>query len=93
MTSRSVFRYVFPLLLIAAPALADPVAAESCAKTLSPPALRIYRAAAPDMKPGSNMEAVLRAKIMPMVMAGDMNRTTARPAAMAASGCLRTLQQ
>jgi hypothetical protein len=39
------------------------------------------------------MEAVLRAKIMPMVMAGDMNRSTARPAALAASGCLRTLQQ
>jgi hypothetical protein len=92
MTS-SVFRCTFPLLFIAAPALADPVAAESCAKSLSPPALRIYRAAAPDMKPGSNMEAVLRAKIIPMVMAGDMNRSTARPAAMAASGCLRTLQQ
>jgi len=79
--------------MIAAPALADPAAAESCAKNLSPPALKIYRAAAPDMKRDTDIGAVLREKVRPMVMSGDMNRATARPAATAASFCLRNLQQ
>jgi hypothetical protein len=81
------------LLATAAPAMADPVAAESCAKTLSPAALQIYRAAAPDVKPNSNMPHLLRSKVMPMVMSGDMTVKIARPAAMAASFCLRDLQQ
>jgi hypothetical protein len=79
--------------MIASPALADPMGAELCAKSLSPAALKIYRAAAPDMKPTSNMENLLRATVIPMVMSGDMTRSTARPAATAASFCLRNLQQ
>jgi hypothetical protein len=82
-----------PLLMIAAPALADQASAESCARSLSPAAFEIYRAAAPSMRPNADMAAILRAKVMPMVMSGDMNRTTARIAATAASFCLRNLQQ
>jgi hypothetical protein len=84
---------MFPALMIASPALADQVGAELCAKSLSPAALKIYRAAAPDLKPGSSMESVLRATVIPMVISGDMTRSTARPAATAASFCLRDLQQ
>jgi len=83
----------FPLLIAATPALADPGAAEACAKTLSPAALQIYQAAAPDMRPDSDMANVLRDKVLPLVMAGDMNRRTARVAATEASVCLRGLQQ
>jgi hypothetical protein len=79
--------------MMASPAFADEQAANSCARTLSPAALEIYRAAAPDLKPDTNMASLLRAKVMPMVMSGDMNRTTARTAATAASFCLRGLQQ
>jgi hypothetical protein len=89
----SILGCIFPALVIASPAVADPVGAELCAKSLSPAALKIYRAAAPDLKPNSSMEAVLRSAVIPMVMSGDMTRSTARPAAMAASYCLRTLQQ
>jgi hypothetical protein len=81
------------LLAGATPALADPAAGEACAKTLSPPALKIYQAAAPDLKPDTDLASLVRAKTRPMVMAGDMNRATARPAAYAAAACLRSLSQ
>ncbi len=77
----------------AAPALADPASGEACSKTLTPPALMIYRAASPDMRPDTNMEHLLRRKTMPLVISGDMNQSTARPAAMAASTCLRELAE
>jgi hypothetical protein len=81
------------LLPNASPALADPAAGEACAKTLSPPALKIYQAAAPDLKPDTDLATLLRAKTRPMVMSGDMTRSTARPAASAAAVCLRSLSQ
>jgi len=85
--------FVLPLVISASPALADPAEAVSCAKHLSPAALEIYRAAAPDMGQGSDIATLLRARVLPMVMNGDMNRTTARIAATAASVCLRDLRQ
>ncbi len=76
---------------LAAPAFADPASGEACAKTLTPPALMIYQAASPEMRPDTDMEKLLRRKTMPLVMLGDMNMATARPAAIAASTCLREL--
>jgi hypothetical protein len=81
------------LLLAASPALADALSATSCARTLSPEALEIYRAAAPDIRQDTDMVSVIRAKVIPMVMSGDMTRSTARIAATAASTCLRSLQE
>ena len=93
MLRSSLYGCSVPFLMMATPALADPPNADSCAKTLSPPALHIYRAAAPDIRPNSDMKRLLTMTVMPMVMSGDMNRTTAQAAATAASVCLRTLQQ
>jgi hypothetical protein len=78
---------------VAAPAFADQASGEACSRTLPPPALLIYRAASPDMRPDTNMERLLRRKTMPLVMMGDMNQSTARPAAIAASTCLRELAE
>jgi len=80
-------------LCICAPAFADPADGEACSKTLAPPALLIYRAAAPDMRPDTDLRRLLHSKVMPMVIMGDMNQSTARPAAMAASTCLRALAE
>ena len=77
----------------ATPALADPASGEACSKTLQPPALMIYRAASPDMRPDTDMASLLRRKTIPLVMSGDMNIRTARPAATAASICLRELAE
>jgi hypothetical protein len=91
---------IFPILVAAqvfapavAPAFANEAEARSCASTLSPAAQQIYRAAAPDMPRATDMDRLLRSKVTPMVMSGEMNRTTARLAATAASICLRSLQQ
>ncbi len=92
MIRSSLFWCALPVLMMASPAFADEQSASSCARTLSPAALEIYRAAAPELRPGTDMASLLRAKVMPMVMSGDMNRTTARTAATAASFCLRGLQ-
>jgi hypothetical protein len=78
---------------IAAPAFADTASGEACSKTLPPPALLIYRAASPDMKTNTDMAVLLRQKTIPLVMSGDMTRTTARPAAIAASSCLEQLRK
>jgi hypothetical protein len=86
------FRFAVPLL-IASPALADPAGALDCARNLSPAALRVYRAAAPELRPDSDLRELLRAKVIPLVMTGEMNTTTARAAAIGASICLRGLQQ
>jgi hypothetical protein len=80
-------------LAVSVPAFADSANGDACSKTLAPPALEIYRAAAPDMRPDTDMSRLLRSKIMPMVVMGDMNQSTARPAAMAASTCLRALAE
>jgi hypothetical protein len=80
-------------LLIAGPASADELSAKMCAKGLSPAAMQIYAAAAPDMRPSTDMAMLLTVKVTPMVMEGDMNRTTARIAATAAARCLHDLQQ
>ncbi|GEM_PF-1586066 len=93
MNRASIPRLTLPLLMLASPALADPSAANSCAKSLSPMALRIYDATAPEMHPNSDMRHLITLKVIPMVMAGELNRTTARTAATAASFCLRVLEQ
>ncbi len=80
-------------VVAAAPALADQASGEACSKTLPPPALMIYRAASPDMRPDTDMASLLRRKTMPLVISGDMNIRTARPAATAASACLRELAE
>jgi hypothetical protein len=78
-------------LCVTAPAFADPAGAEACSKSLAPPALLIYQAAAPDMRPDTDLARLLRSKVMPLVIMGEMNQSTARPAAIAASLCLRAL--
>ncbi len=82
-----------PILCLSMPAFADPAGGEACSRTLAPPALLIYRAAAPDMRPDTDMRRLLHSKVMPMVIMGDMNQSTARPAAIAASTCLRELAE
>jgi hypothetical protein len=92
MIRSDVLRLAIPML-IASPALADPSATAGCARTLSPAALEVYRAAAPDLRPDSDLRVLLRAKVIPLVITGEMSTTTARTAAIGASICLRSLQQ
>lgn len=86
---------LLPVLLLAAtPVLAapDPVAADACAAKLEPEAKAIYVAAAPSIKQGEEMRAVLTRVVMPKVMSGVMTRRAARPLAESASRCLGLMQ-
>lgn len=74
------------------PALAENTATESCTSKLSPDASSIYRAAAQDMRRDTDLPSLLREKIMPMVLSGQMRRSTARPAAEQAAACLQLLR-
>ena len=90
-------RQMLPLLILlsvgAGPALAnDPAAADACAAKLNPDARSIYTEAAPSMKPGADLKAVVTRVVMPRVMHGDMNRHTAEPRAREASECLALIQ-
>jgi hypothetical protein len=79
-------------LLAARPALADRAVAESCAQSLSPEGQTIYRAAAPLMRPGTDIAGLLREEIRPMVLGGQLGIATARSQARAAAACLQALQ-
>lgn len=81
------------VVLAALPAWADAAAGQACAKRLSPTELAIYRAAAPDVQPDTDLPDLLRAKVRPMVASGQMDRSTARAAAKAAGGCLDALRR
>ena len=87
---------LLPLLLLTvapgATLAADPAAAEACAAKLDPDAKAIYAAAAPSIKQGEEMRAVLTRVVMPKVMSGVMTRRTARPLAESASRCLGLMQ-
>ena len=89
---RSVICFV-AVLFAAEPAHADEAAGTACAKTLSPAALMIYRAAAPDLRAGTNLVLLLTAKVKPMVFSRKLSITAARPAAEAAADCLRALRR
>ena len=77
----------------AGPVLTENAASESCTAKLSPDASSIYRAAAPDMRRDTELPSLLREKVMPMVLSGQMRRSTARPAAEQAAACLQLLRQ
>jgi hypothetical protein len=73
------------------PAFADAAGADACAKTLSPPAKMIYQATAPDIRQGVELKAVVTAQTRKLVMDGKIERSIARPSAVAAAACLKTL--
>ncbi len=74
------------------PAWAGSAEAAACAQALPAQAQEVYQAVAPEVAQGGDMERVMRAKVVPMVMLGEMNRSSARRAAEAASVCLQRLR-
>lgn len=66
--------------------------AERCAGQLSPKASAIYQDIAPHMMPDTNLEALMRQRVMRMIVTGDLSMRAARPAAEKAAECLEMLQ-
>jgi hypothetical protein len=79
-----------PLLLVAAQgANADDGAANKCAATLQPPARMVFDAVAVRPERDFTLRAVLEARVRELVFTDRLTRNAARPAAEAASECLR----
>lgn len=72
--------------------LADQASAAACSAGLSSDAKLIYDKTAPTVKPATVIKDALSAVVRPMVMNGSMTRAVARPAAEAASECLKLLK-
>lgn len=77
------------LSLSASSSFASKASADACAARLSPPAKQIYAASIGSVAPGVDLKGLLRSKVRPMVMGGQLSRDQARPAAEAAGACLK----
>ena len=73
-------------------ARADQAAAQACASHLPPEAMTIYQDAAPNVTPGTDLRSLLKTRVKALVLAGSVQRTTARGSAIAAYGCLKHLK-
>ena len=83
-------------LTTAMPALAADAkaskAAKACAATLSPEGKAMYAAAAPNVKPDSEMRDVIRSGAIGLVMTGNLSREQAQANGPAVAGCLKLLK-
>ena len=67
-------------------------AADGCAAKLSPEASLVYRVAALDMRPNTDLAVLLRERVMMLVFTDQLDRGAARPAAEQAAECLEQLR-
>ena len=72
---------------------ASAAAALDCAAKLPPNATLIYKDAESDVHPETNMESLLRVKVMMLIVTDRLKRADARPAAERAAECLEMLQK
>jgi len=77
------------LLIIAPAALADQVKAVKCAAGLQPDAQLIFNAVRSTPPPQKPLRSVLEARVRELVFMDHLSAHAARPAAEAASECLR----
>jgi hypothetical protein len=91
--NHNIFRLAALLAVFPLSAVADDAAMTGCVKSLSPAARMIYDASAASRPPDSALRDVVAAQTRKLVMAGRIERATARPAAEAAGNCLKMRQQ
>ncbi len=84
--------FAFAGLGLTGPAEADQAAAQACAKGLPPEATAIYQDAAPYVSADTDLRSLLKTRVKALVLAGSVQRATARGSAVAAYGCLKDLK-
>jgi hypothetical protein len=77
---------------LAAPARADQASSQTCAKTLPPEAMTIYRTLAPQVTPSTDLISLMKSQVKMLVMDGQVERATARSSAKQAYPCLKDLK-
>ncbi|MEY2883903.1 MAG: hypothetical protein RL490_1627 [Pseudomonadota bacterium] len=84
---------VMAAALAATPALAGDVkASQSCAAKLTPDGKKMYDAAAPGVKPDSDLRDVIRSAAIPLVMGGSLTVDVAQANGPAVGQCLVLLK-
>lgn len=81
------------LSLTAAPVLAGQSEAQSCAAGLDANGQLIFNAVLPQVTPSVDLKGAVTAATKSLVSAGQITRSDARPAAMAAGECLKLAMQ
>jgi hypothetical protein len=76
-------------LVVTHAAAADSPAASKCAASLQPYARLVFDAVTSNPEPGSTLRALLEARVRELVFMDRLVMAAARPAAEAASQCLR----
>ena len=74
-------------------AFADTVNSETCAAQLTPTGKAIYEAVAPSVEADTNLKKLLKKKVRPLVMSGNLKRKNAKANAPLAGKCLLLLKQ
>jgi hypothetical protein len=81
------------LAVSAAPAIAGAAEAKSCAAGLDANGQLIFSTVMPQVTPTVDLRAVVTAATKSLVSSGQVPRSAARPAAMAAAECLKLAMQ
>lgn len=74
-------------------AFADDVKSGACAASLSPTGKTIFEAVAPSVEAETNLKKLLKKKVRPLVMSGQLKRKDAKANAPLAGECLLLLKQ
>jgi len=80
-------------LLVAGTAVAQTTAADQCAAALGKDPRAIYDACAASVQPTTDIKALLTQKTRGLVIAGTVERASARDSARAAAPCLELKQK
>ena len=78
---------------ISSTAFAVEVNSETCAASLTPTGKAIYEAVAPSVEADTNLKKLLKKKVRPLVMSGNLKRKNAKANAPLAGKCLLLLKQ
>jgi azurin len=88
-----IFTAIALLAITAAPAFAGTAEAESCAAGLDANGKLIFSTALPQVSPSADLRAVVTTATKSLVTSGQVPRSAAKPAAMAAGQCLKLAMQ
>ena len=81
------------IAVLSGTAFAEDVKSDACAASLSPTAKTIFDAVAPSVEADTNLKKLLKKKVRPLVMSGELKRKDAKANAPLAGECLLLLKQ
>jgi len=81
------------IAMMSSTAFADKLKSEICAVSLSPTGKTIYEAVAPSVEADSDIKALLKKKVRPLVMSGTLARKDVKQNVPMVGKCLHLLKE